>query len=590
MHYFLFSINMGCGSSDFVGVNSSISKPPNINIILPKLDKNGGSYNIDNKYSIISNEKDAVNNETIPDWKDDINEQYQSYSSSKFKRDSYLQEIDLNSNEFYFVNRICCLPYKIEKIEKVINLKVYLKYITQKYLNYVTYGGVGEHVVFYGSRQDPSQICLNETGIDFRDNKQKKPLGEGAHFSEDTFFSHLHAFRNENICKIVMAKIIFGNIHEIDSPNQSLRKPPDNSNFITTEINQTQRIYTCYENFNALPWYIISYNIDEAVIPPIFEFWGWQFSENSFVPFSDDINFFLNKLFREGEKLIQKKFKFLKYSSIEKDYEIILEDKCLYINNKEINERVKLEKRQLKNCKSITELKKLFITELEEDYEDLVKIFNNFNFFSNQKIEMNVKDTVTNIKNILLKKDAEIILRNMNHSDAEYIKVQKHFEMTMPKNVAKITKIQKIDNNFLNLKYLMQKFLFDIMARDTNLKYLFHGTSKNKPEVIYTNPIGFDMRCSNSGLWGKGIYFATNAKYSNNYAYVNGSEKQIFLCEVILGTCTEKTEHANSEIIKPTSGYDTVWAYAGDSDIYIKYENSLVYPAYLISYECQETK
>ena len=161
--------------------------------------------------------------------------------------------------------------------------------------------------------------------------------------------------------------------------------------------------------------------------------------------------------------------------------------------------------------------------------------------------------------------------------------------MTTRKSLPKITKIEKIDNNFLYLKYLIQKCLFELTARDTNLKYLFHGTSKNKPEVIYTNPIGFDMRYSNAGLWGKGIYFAANANYSNNYAYVNGSERKIFLCEVILGTCTEKTENTNSEIIKPKNGYDTVSAYAGNSDIYIKYENSFVYPSYLISYVCHET-
>jgi hypothetical protein len=587
MHYFLFSINMGCGSSDSTVLNSSIS-PANRKNFIPNtvLGTNDDSYNIHVKDSISSTEKKAFNEIIAP--ADDIIGEYQSYASSKFKWDSYLQEIDLNSNEFYFVNRICCLPYKIKKIEKVINLKVYLKYITQKYLNYITYGEVGEHVVFYGSRQDPTQICLNETGIDFRDNKQKKPLGEGAHFSEDSIFSDSHAFQNKSIHKIVMAKIIFGNIHEIGSADSSLRKPPDNSNFITTEINQTQRIYTCYENFNALPWYIITYNTDEKVIPPIFEVWGWQFSENSFVPFPGDINFLLNKQFRDGVDIKQEKFKFLKYSSIEKDYEIILEDKCLYIRNNECNERVKLEKRLLKNCKSISELKKLFITELEEDHEDLVKIFSNFDF-SNRHIEMNVKDTVIKIKDMLLKKDAEIILRNLNHSDTEYIKVQRNFEMTMPKNVAKIKKIEKIDNNFLNLKYLIQKCLFELMARDTNLKYLFHGTSNNKPEVIYTNPIGFDMRYSNAGLWGKGIYFAANANYSNNYAYVNGSEKQIFLCEVILGTCTEKTETTNSEIIKPAKGYDTVLAYAGNSDIYIKYENSFVYPSYLITYICHET-
>jgi len=36
----------------------------------------------------------------------------------------------------------------------------------------------------------------------------------------------------------------------------------------------------------------------------------------------------------------------------------------------------------------------------------------------------------------------------------------------------------------------------------------------------------------------------------------------------------------------PIIGYDTVCAFTGGSDIYIKYENSFVYPTYLISYSC----
>ena len=109
-----------------------------------------------------------------------------------------------------------------------------------------------------------------------------------------------------------MAKIILGNIHEINSPDPKLRRPPDNSNFISIEINQTQRIYACYENFNALPCYIITYNTSEKIIPPIFDFWCWPYSEDQLVPFPDDINFLLNRQFREGEKIRQQKFKFLK--------------------------------------------------------------------------------------------------------------------------------------------------------------------------------------------------------------------------------------------------------------------------------------
>jgi len=49
---------------------------------------------------------------------------------------------------------------------------------------------------------------------------------------------------------------------------------------------------------------------------------------------------------------------------------------------------------------------------------------------------------------------------------------------------------------------------------------LWHGTSDLDPRLILESEEGFDMRFSREGLWGKGIYFAVDASYSNNgYAY-----------------------------------------------------------------------
>ena len=81
----------------------------------------------------------------------------------------------------------------------------------------------------------------------------------------------------------------------------------------------------------------------------------------------------------------------------------------MYIKNKESNERVKLEKRRISNCKSISELKELFITELKEDYEDLLKIFENYDFPS-PTIAINVNNIVFEILDIVYKNDNEITL------------------------------------------------------------------------------------------------------------------------------------------------------------------------------------
>jgi hypothetical protein len=39
------------------------------------------------------------------------------------------------------------------------------------------------------------------------------------------------------------------------------------------------------------------------------------------------------------------------------------------------------------------------------------------------------------------------------------------------------------------------------------------------PDIIIHGEEGFDMKYSNSGMWGKGLYFAKNSKYSDPYGY-----------------------------------------------------------------------
>lgn len=48
---------------------------------------------------------------------------------------------------------------------------------------------------------------------------------------------------------------------------------------------------------------------------------------------------------------------------------------------------------------------------------------------------------------------------------------------------------------------------------------LFHGTKENPPENIYNNEMGFDIKYASKGMWGRAIYFAYNAKYSDGYAH-----------------------------------------------------------------------
>ena len=55
------------------------------------------------------------------------------------------------------------------------------------------------------------------------------------------------------------------------------------------------------------------------------------------------------------------------------------------------------------------------------------------------------------------------------------------------------------------------------------MKYLFHGTRETKPELIYQSEDGLDIRFSNPGAFGAGIYFANNSAYSHTYAHNLGN-------------------------------------------------------------------
>jgi hypothetical protein len=58
------------------------------------------------------------------------------------------------------------------------------------------------------------------------------------------------------------------------------------------------------------------------------------------------------------------------------------------------------------------------------------------------------------------------------------------------------------------------------------------------------------MRYGGKGMWGKAVYFAQNASYSDaNYCFKVMNCRKMFFAEIILGEI--KTMPSNSELIKP---------------------------------------
>uniref|UniRef100_A0A6B2LD09 Poly [ADP-ribose] polymerase n=1 Tax=Arcella intermedia TaxID=1963864 RepID=A0A6B2LD09_9EUKA len=182
---------------------------------------------------------------------------------------------------------------------------------------------------------------------------------------------------------------------------------------------------------------------------------------------------------------------------------------------------------------------------------------------------------------------------NVPKDSPEWQIVETHFKKTLPQST--ITSIQRIQNQILWERYSNNsRFMTKRLGPKTNEQYLFHGTSKTDPSLIYASDTGFDMRYCTSGMWGIAIYFAVNASYSTNYCYTTPTgEKQMFLAQVLVGE--DYATLPDNKLKKPPlkqvdSGgirqdYDSVSGETGNSKVYMIYENGRAYPKYLISYK-----
>lgn len=192
---------------------------------------------------------------------------------------------------------------------------------------------------------------------------------------------------------------------------------------------------------------------------------------------------------------------------------------------------------------------------------------------------------------------------NLTTGSKEWCFVKQKFDETMSDHT--IVVISRIQNPLLWEKYaLSKKHLEDKNGGSANELYLFHGSSSSDPEDIY----GGDMRCSMKGMWGYANYFAVKASYSNTYAHQvsvptalsdfpslhsarlyssSMIQRQMFLAQVLVGDSVYSP--SNSTLTKPPvkSGkikYDSVYGETRGSRVYMTYDNTRAYPAYLITY------
>ncbi|XP_063408624.1 E3 ubiquitin-protein ligase MIB2-like isoform X1 [Mytilus trossulus] len=173
----------------------------------------------------------------------------------------------------------------------------------------------------------------------------------------------------------------------------------------------------------------------------------------------------------------------------------------------------------------------------------------------------------------------------------EFDNVKHLFEKTLPQ--ARIVSIHRMQNMFLwEMYYLRKRQLEHAYGNGcANELTLFHGTTPDKLGVIAEQNLDPRLAGGRVGaLFGRGTYFATDAKYSDLYAQADqNGHKFMFLVKVLAGkTCIGRPEYLRpppQDTKNPNSPiFDSCVDNEKNPRIYCAFHDSQYYPEYLIEY------
>jgi hypothetical protein len=190
-------------------------------------------------------------------------------------------------------------------------------------------------------------------------------------------------------------------------------------------------------------------------------------------------------------------------------------------------------------------------------------------------------------------------LVELNSSDKEYKFVETIFNETMKNR--KIISIQRNQNkdlyllyqdNIQSLKKIKKNYEAVQSKKNKMERYLWHGTSTIDPMALIQglNTISTQF-AKDECMWGRALYFAVNASYSDSYAYKTKNEtKKLLLCLVYTGDYIK--QEPDRTLRQPpiringiNLTYDSIKGNTSGSDIFVLYKDHRNYPHYLVEFK-----
>ncbi|XP_023205693.1 poly [ADP-ribose] polymerase 12-like [Xiphophorus maculatus] len=173
------------------------------------------------------------------------------------------------------------------------------------------------------------------------------------------------------------------------------------------------------------------------------------------------------------------------------------------------------------------------------------------------------------------------------HTSDEFQKIEARFHSTL--RDFDIVKIERIQNKALWEAFQLQKTQMknNNRGREVEEKQLFHGTDSKYIGAICLNNFDWRICGVNGTAYGKGSYFARDAKYSHSYTG-DSDVKTMFVSRVLVGSYTR----GDSSYVRPPSKdggdinfYDSCVNDVRNPSIFVVFEKHQIYPEYLLTYK-----
>lgn len=175
----------------------------------------------------------------------------------------------------------------------------------------------------------------------------------------------------------------------------------------------------------------------------------------------------------------------------------------------------------------------------------------------------------------------------------EYQMVADKFKKTLGQ--AKILTIERIQNLYCWECYYLKRNRMEIQyggSGCSNERELFHGTLPHLVDVICKDNLDFRLAGERVGaLFGKGTYFASDAKYSDLYAQVDKEKnKYMFLVKVLCGKLAlGDPKYARPPPVDPKNPnselYDCCVDNLDNPRVFCVFDKNQYYPQYMIKYK-----